>query len=405
MSHRSRKSLPASGGGGHGADNVVREVSLLRFINPNFHVILIHYPLALLTVGLLLELLAIFRPAVTLRAAASWMVLLGALAGAPAAASGIFAKYDVMQQLAGADDGATWHDIRVDANLTRLQTRLLNRHVLYSSIGSALALLTAVVWLGLSPRWPQPLGAPLWLIFAVSMGLMVVGSQGAGEMVYRTQFATRTQAAADKLQADWNSRMNSATGREKLMMLLDYYVDPLQAHVIVAGLVMALAAAAYGTSLQKSAQLRLQPSPDQERAQAPVQPPATAPATALWVLTALAAALAVLIGWYVFSKDAPSPLDVTAVFKSAIWQPFRKDPADGSRVLAHLALGSAIVLLAILLVLSAKWGARRQLLIGFLGLVMLAVIAAQIGVGVLMLYDTDSGPLTHFNPAEQSASQ
>jgi uncharacterized membrane protein len=346
------------------------EAALIRYINPNYHVILIHYPLALLGVGLLIELLATRWPASSLRAAGCWMLLLGAFACGPAAASGIFAKYDVMQQLAG-DDASTWQEVRSGAGLTHYQWHLLNRHVLYSSIGSVMAILAAVVWLASSPRWPRPAGPALWTIFAVAMGLMVVGARGAGELVYTTQFATRSQA-----------------------------------HVIGAGILAALLAAALGASLQKSAQLRRHPPAKIDEADGPSATEfAAAPTAALGFLAALAAAATLLVGWYVFSSDAPSPWDVTAVFRYAIWQPFHKDPAGAGRVLVHLLLGGGIVVLAVFLVFAARWGARSRLLIGFLGLLVIAALAAQIGIGILMLYDTDSGPLTHFNAAVPASPQ
>lgn len=373
---------------------------MIRFINPNYHVILIHYPLALLAAGLLIELMCTFIQGQTLRAAGCWMILLGALACAPAATSGIFAKYDVLEQMAGGQD-ANWLDIRRDAHLSGLQWELLNRHVLYESIGCGLAVVAAMIWLALSPQWPRNLGAPLWVIFAVAMGLMAVGAGGAGEMIFRTQLATKSQAVSDRLQADWDQQIAADSPREKLAARIEYYIDPLQAHIIAAGMVFALAAAAWGTSFQKSAQLRVVPlahSRTEEPAPPPA-PPITAPATALWLATALGAAGVLSIGWYVFSIDAPSPFYILEVFRSAIWQPYRSDPAHHSRLLVHLLVGSGIAVLALLLAPSARWGARSRLLIGFLGLLMLALVAAQIWMGILMLYDSDSGPLAHFNAA------
>ena len=48
------------------------------FIHPNFHVILIHYPLGLLTLGVLIETLCAVWRHPSLRSAGRWMLLLGA---------------------------------------------------------------------------------------------------------------------------------------------------------------------------------------------------------------------------------------------------------------------------------------------------------------------------------------
>ena len=51
-----------------------------EFINPNWHVILIHYPLGVFMLGLLLEVaFLIFRYQGAVRIAARWMIVLGAL--------------------------------------------------------------------------------------------------------------------------------------------------------------------------------------------------------------------------------------------------------------------------------------------------------------------------------------
>src|SRR5688572_1229892 len=63
-----------------------------ELIIPNWHVILIHYPLGVFMLGMLLELLLlVFRHHGPVRSAARWMIVLGALAGLPAAYSGMYA--------------------------------------------------------------------------------------------------------------------------------------------------------------------------------------------------------------------------------------------------------------------------------------------------------------------------
>src|SRR5512141_799892 len=62
-----------------------------EFIMPNWHVALIHYPIALLTLGVLVELLSFLWRRGGFRAAGRWMILLGALLAIPALTAGIYA--------------------------------------------------------------------------------------------------------------------------------------------------------------------------------------------------------------------------------------------------------------------------------------------------------------------------
>jgi hypothetical protein len=368
---------------------------LIRFINPNYHVILIHYPLALLGLGLVIEIFSFLWRNSSVRVAGQWMLLLGALAMIPAATSGIFAKQDILSQLANGQ-GNGWQDIKSAAKLSGAQWSLLNRHVLWASIAAALAALGAIIWLGGSVQWPSRPGVlPMGLFFA-AMLLTGFAAYNAGEIVYRTGFATRGETASDKLQTDWQAQTDAAKPSDRFQRRIEYYVDTLQIHVIAAGLVFALAAAAWGLSFRRSAQLKSkQPAND-----APL-----APAPRFWFLTALAGAATLSVGWYVIAHDLDTPLwNLRAAFTSEILQPYQKDAANNSRMMMHLILGAGIVALALILIPAAYWG-RSRLLVGFLGLLLLVVIAAQIWIGTVMLFDGDSGPLRSFNPATASVAQ
>ena len=49
-----------------------------ELIHPNWHVVLVHYLIALLTLGLAIELLSFLYRRSTLRTAGRWMLLIGA---------------------------------------------------------------------------------------------------------------------------------------------------------------------------------------------------------------------------------------------------------------------------------------------------------------------------------------
>src|SRR5678815_4596006 len=92
-----------------GATHMAKE-----FINPNWHVILIHLPLGVFMLGMVLELaLLVFRHRGGGRTASRWMVVLGALASLPAAYSGMYALSDVARRTApmGAAGEGPWHAV------------------------------------------------------------------------------------------------------------------------------------------------------------------------------------------------------------------------------------------------------------------------------------------------------
>ncbi|MGA2231258.1 MAG: hypothetical protein ABSH22_10200 [Tepidisphaeraceae bacterium] len=380
---------------------------MIRLINPNYHVILIHYPLALLGLGLLIEMFGFLWSTSSVRVAGRWMILIGALASIPAATSGIFAKFDVMQQMAGGG-GGPWADVRSAAKLTALQMQLLNRHVLFAGFGTALATLAAIAYLGSSPHFPDRVGFPLMAAFLASMALMTFGAYNAGEIISRTQFSTKSQDQAEKLEADYHAQVAAAEPKDRAELELEYYVDTMQTHLIAAGIFFALLAAALGFSLQKSKQLH-QPRPRAREEDQPYDEATAiqvAPAALFWSVAVLAGLGTLAVGWYVFAHDLETPLwNVRAAFQSAIWAPYRKDPANGARTLVHLLLGGGIIALGALLIPAARWRAKNPMLIGVVGLIIMAAIAAQIWIGVLMMYDMDSGPLTRFNPSAEVAAQ
>src|SRR4051794_16756227 len=89
-----------------------RSSHMNQFINPNWHVILIHYPLGLLTIGVLIELLAIFWRRSTVRNAGKWMILIGTLACIPTVTTGLYAFNDAARRAnPGAGQMASWHEV------------------------------------------------------------------------------------------------------------------------------------------------------------------------------------------------------------------------------------------------------------------------------------------------------
>src|SRR5687768_10037846 len=80
-----------------------------ELVNPNFHVILIHFPIGLLLTGTLIELFSFLGWRRSgFRIAGRWMILLGALLAIPTAFAGIYALSDVVRMQNAAPLDGTW---------------------------------------------------------------------------------------------------------------------------------------------------------------------------------------------------------------------------------------------------------------------------------------------------------
>ncbi|HTW93143.1 MAG TPA: hypothetical protein VMD30_00010 [Tepidisphaeraceae bacterium] len=398
----------------------------IRLINPNYHVILVHFPLALLSLGLLIEIFSFLWRGSSARVAGRWMILLGALLTIPAVTSGMYAKANVLQNMNGGS--GNWVDVRSGAGLSAEQWKLLNGHVLWESIACIIAVVAVILWMGGTDRWRRKFYFPALLLLILAMAIMTVGSYNAGEMIYSTQFATMGEKDAASQYLDLHQQLADAKKSGNIIdqhtLYLDYYVDPLQVHVIIAGFLFAMAAGALGMSLRKVAlaeeESRTQiaalkaappvpagaaaPSglpPSQQASirqamlnSAPSPAPPRPAASRFWLVVALLALLALASGWFQIEYDHSDYnfLNFTAIFKDQILPIAR----NHFRMIAHLCFGGSLLILA--LALAAVSRTRSRTAVWLLGLLMIAAVAAQIWVGILMLYDTDTGPITHFNP-------
>ncbi len=167
------------------------------FIRPNYHVILIHYPLALLGLGLLIELFSLlFSRRSTLRAAGRWMILFGAVLAAPAVTSGMYAMWDV----ASHREGGTWADTLQKGYVSDAQWQLLRTHTIYNIIGVGLSLLGVVAWLASSDRLRRNLYLLYLLLLLGGYGFFVTSSWYAGEMVYAHGLSVEPSASSPLAQ-------------------------------------------------------------------------------------------------------------------------------------------------------------------------------------------------------------
>src|SRR4051794_20292631 len=117
-----------------------------EFILPNWHVVLIHYPLGLITFGVLIEILSFFWRESTVRHAGRWMMLLGALSSIPTVTMGMYAFRDVVVP-GSINEMHTWRDVARRSPWTAEQWEHMQRHIWLAAIGTGLAVIAAFLWL------------------------------------------------------------------------------------------------------------------------------------------------------------------------------------------------------------------------------------------------------------------
>lgn len=353
-----------------------------QFLNPNFHVILIHYPLGLLTIGTLIELFSFLWRRHSFRAAGRWMILIGTLLAVPTTLSGIYALWDVANP---THDEANWHQIATAGHLTDPQWKFLIYHLRMMAIATAISLVAVVTWLGSSDDWRRRLHVPLTVLLLGSVGLMVAGSWYAGETVY-------TQGTAVKLPP--TSMPDAPVYQQKI----DYFASPMQAHTIMAGLTNAMALVSLGLSFRKLTQPMPSPQMDHIAAaleptyeETPAEPVGTTwlPVSRFWLIASLLGVGTAAGGFYLIGTQP-----VFNTFKPAeLWT----DITQNKRLLAHLIGGSSLILLPLVLAGLARWGYRQRVVLLAFSLLLLVATSFQIWMGILLLLDTSQGVVTKFN--------
>jgi hypothetical protein len=196
--------------------------------------------------------------------------------------------------------------------------------------------------------------------------------------------------------------------------LVDYYGPPLQLHLLLVGLTVAMALAALGVSFRRWSWRPPAPS-EAEQAEvarrlepgaAPARPPIGAgvyvPTTArqeavapvvrparFWLIACLLAVATAVVGIWV-SDDWK--LD-------SLLTPLRDRPRlpELQRMFYHVVFGLSIVTLTLLLAIITRVTRRAKAVTLIFALLLVLATAAQVWLGILLLFDTDHGPLTGFN--------
>jgi uncharacterized membrane protein len=392
-------------------------------ISPNLHVILIHYPLAFLIAGTLIEFFSFLWRRSSFRIAGRWMILIGALSTLPATFSGIYALRDISR--INFDQDMHWLDLKAASPVfSRPEIwEMLRQHMLYQSIVTAVAALIVVTWLGASDRIRQMLYLPLMLLLLATVGGMTFGAWFGGESIYRHGIAvepvfpiTKTSAAEPTTApVTWE---NTPTKAELMF-------PPLELHAVMAGIFTAIALVSIGLSFRKISTMDQRPHDDlilpgdpalaTRTLATPVDMARTfnpnigveikpfVPAGRFWMLAFLLALMTFVGGLFVIARGADVFTQMQGQPKEIprlVWEQIK--PPKGqkiTRLIVHAGAGSAIVVLPIILALLARFAPREKIILSLVTMCLVFAIAAQVWLGILLLFDTSDGPINHFNAA------
>jgi uncharacterized membrane protein len=391
-----------------------------QFISPNWHPLLIHYPLGFLSAGIAIEMLSFLWPRGSFRTAGRWMILLGALASMPALAAGIYAYRIVVGGGAAEPRMVPWHQAVAQSSLTASQWHFLAYHVWLNSIGVVVVVAAVAVWVAATDAWRRTLYWPTLLALVCGMGLFAAGSWFGGEAVYRLGMAVELQAAGTAAAPATDDTGHTPPGAHQTQLQgVKWVLPPLELHVVLAGVVLAIMLGALALSIrhlepaearaetlelvdaagpspgspETAAQETVDPIPATVPMEPPLPPPITHPSAGrFWILVCVAALITGIAGLW----------SAAGAFTSQRISQNVAELKSAPRFFIHAILATALILLPLIVAALARWGRRRRgITFAFLVLALLA-IGFQFWLGIAMFYDGHKGPIIGFNAPSHS---
>ena len=140
-----------------------------EFISPNWHPVLMHFPMGLLIAGVVVELLSLVRRGEKFRAAGRWMILLGAMLSLPTVAAGIYAFRDVVAP--GMPD-VRWEEAARQNTWPPEQWDHMTDHIWLTAVAAFLFVGVATAYLALSDRLRRILYWPLLIVLLAGVGVV-----------------------------------------------------------------------------------------------------------------------------------------------------------------------------------------------------------------------------------------
>lgn len=352
-----------------------------EFISPNWHVILIHYPIALLTVGVILELITLGWRKHSLRLAGRWMILFGAFMLLPTAAAGMYAFRDALQPEESAVHIMPWQQTAALSSWRPEQWEFVSRHIWLNGAAAVLILLAVIGWLAVPDRWRTKLYGPGLAALVVGVGLTGAGAWYGGEMVYH--YGTAVPPSAVSAKADLGHESEEAGGG------LAYFLPPLQLHVTLAGLLFAAVLLSLALVCRRAADpIHTAEPPADHLQKRPFSWQIWLAITGLGLITAIAGL------WATMPQFS---LDNLQTNVQMLVRP------DHLRLSLHVLAGLALVLLPVGLAYASRYLNRTWAAVCSVALLLLVPI--QLWLGMLLLFDSHEGPLTGFQSIAQAHQQ
>lgn len=413
-----------------------------QLVNPNLHIALVHFPIALLIVGMLIELFSFLGWRRSgFRTAGRWMIFLGVLSGIPTALAGLYAMNDLVRRgLPEGIIGAHWADALAASALVKDSRAwaMMQLHGWINAGVTAVLTIAVVLWAGGSDLFRRFMYVPVMMLLLLGIAGISVSAWYGGEMVYRQGvgvLGTEKLPARDvepivvvDASLSTTAPATQSTTGPSFRRTLTFYLPPMQTHMILAGFAIAMAMGATAASFRRAsvladidqdAPLRQAHATDYSTAfggppgSYPTErgggreffaPPGvraeliddSVPGGRFWLLTFLLALLTALVGVWVFTRSVGIPPADLIRDAQTLW---RDDIYPNRRRLFHILAGSAIVLLPLLLALIARFAPRQKVIMFIIALWLLAAVAAQVWLGTLLLWDGPSGPWNSFHLA------
>ncbi len=194
-----------------------------EFISPNLHVVLIHFPMAMLIVGVSIELFSFLWPRGSFRMSGRWMILLGALSAVPVTFSGIYALADVARMNNPIGD-VPWEDVKAASPWLSQPAiwHVMRTHVIFQSAATGMAALAVVIWLGCTDVGRKSMHWPVLVLLVGSVGIIAAGAWNGGELIYHHGVSVQTGAAAE-------------IGEQPKYAFLRFVPPMIELHVVGAG--------------------------------------------------------------------------------------------------------------------------------------------------------------------------
>ncbi len=379
-----------------------------ELINPNWHVILIHYPICLLTLGLFIEVITLFNRKGGLRTAGRWMIGLGAFATLPVLLSGLYA-FRAEVTPGDMEVETPSREVVQESPWRAQQWELISDHIWFTSIASLIAVLIVMVWIASPDARRRKL---YWFCFLGLIAVDVLIGLGAfhgGEAVY-----------------DWGIGVSQKhLGAPPLKDRgLDYYAPPLQVHVVLAGAMVACILVGIAMMLRKwegaapegladaleqrigvADPLAEDPARDREvrdasGAAAESLPPKVYPGW-FFIAAAVFALLTAFFGYWSFNEGSAFTGQALSDNADVLGH------SDHHRVLLHVIMAACLVVLPLLLAMFVRWMRRGRIVPLVTTGLLIVVVGLQMWWGIAILYDGHVGPLFGFNapPASEMPTQ